>query len=135
MFRSRYNRGEQVRGLRFCAPSLVQSQYQAGTDINVMLQRSLRGDPDAIRRGRSYDASNCPDSFHDAMNILAGARTRWEEMPSALQRAYGSPERYLAAVDAQIRAKSLASSNNGQFVTTKSTKSVDSQGASPTVSE
>lgn len=132
MFRSRFNRGETVRGLKFRAPSLVQPQYQAGTDVNVMLQRSLRGDPDAIRRGRSFDATQCPDSFHDAMNVLASARTQWEEMPPALQRAYGSPERYLAAVDEAIKAKSLVKpSAEPTKSTTTPIEKKDSQGASP----
>lgn len=133
MFNTRFKR-EKVLGLSFRAPSLVQSQYQAGTDINVMLQRSLRGDPDAIRRGRSFDATGCPDSFHEAMNVLANARTQWEEMPPSLQRAYGSPERYLAAVDEAIKAKSLVPSKQVEPVTTKTTptEKKDSQGANPT---
>ena len=100
-FKTTYDRPPH-RGLECKAPSLVQPQYARDTDINVMIQRALGGDPSVFARGASVgvDALDAPEDFHEAMNQLARGDSAWEELPQALKHSYGSKEAFLAAVDA-----------------------------------
>ena len=92
-----------TKGVTFDAPSLTQSQYQRDCDINVMIRRALAGDIDAIVKGNVIDASNAPESLHEAFDILARANTAWEELPSAVRHAYGNKERFLKAYDEEVQ--------------------------------
>lgn len=94
------------RGLECKAPSLVQPQYARETDINVMIQRALGGDPSVFARGASnVDVLAAPEDFHDAMNQLARGDSAWAELPLAVKQSYGSKEAFLAAVDAFVASQ------------------------------
>lgn len=85
----------------FTSPSLCQRQFAADTDVNVLIQRCLSGDASSLAQGRpSYvDASNSPDSFHDAMNKVARSNSLWESIPEQVRATYGSPEGLLNAIE------------------------------------
>lgn len=99
-FKTTYDRPPH-RGLVCKAPSLVQPQFARDTDINVMIQRALGGDPSVFACGATVgvDALDAPEDFHDAMNKLARGDSAWEELPQALKHSYGSKEAFLAAID------------------------------------
>ena len=101
-FRTRFNRAPSV-GVRFDKPSLVQPQFKDSTDINLMIKRALGGDMSVFRsRGNMVDASNAPESYHEAMNIVARAEQAWDSLPDSVKRAYGN-----AAIFVQEYEKSL----------------------------
>lgn len=92
-----------TKGVTFDAPSLTQSQFQRDCDINVMIRRALAGDINAIVKGNVVDASNAPESLHEAFDILARANTAWEELPAAVRHAYGNKERFVKAYDEEVQ--------------------------------
>lgn len=96
-----------TKGVTFDAPSLTQSQFQRDCDINVMIRRALAGDVNAIVKGNVFDASDAPESLHEAFDILARANTAWEELPVAVRHAYGSKERFVQAYDEEVRRISV----------------------------
>lgn len=94
-FRTRFNRAP-VSGVRFDKPSLVQPQFKQASDINVMIKRALGGDMSVFRsRGNMVDASEAPESYHDAMNIITRAEQAWESLPDAVKRAYGNAVNFM----------------------------------------
>lgn len=92
-----------TKGVTFDAPSLTQSQFQRDCDINVMIRRALAGDINAIVKGNVVDASNAPESLHEAFDVLARANTAWEELPAAVRHAYGNKERFVKAYDDEVQ--------------------------------
>lgn len=108
-FKTTYDRPPH-RGLQCRAPSLVQPQFARDTDINLMIQRALGGDPSVFAPGASngVDALDAPEDFHEAMNQLARGETAWAELPLAVKQSYGSKEAFLASVDAFLASQGAA---------------------------
>lgn len=95
MIRSRFNL-KPTQGLKFEAPSLVQSQFAANADINIMLRRALGGDMSVfVGAGHSVDVSDCPESMHDVCNIVARANNAWDSMPDSLKRTFGNSAAFI----------------------------------------
>lgn len=103
-FKHVYNRPPH-KGVTFNSPSLVQPQYARDSDINVMIQRALAGDPSVFSRGGTLgvDATDSPEDFHEAMNTLARGNTAWEELPQALKHAYGNKEAFILALNTPVK--------------------------------
>lgn len=94
-FRTRFNRAP-VSGVRFDKPSLVQPQFKQASDINVMIKRALGGDMSVFRgRGNMVDASEAPESYHEAMNIITRAEQAWDSLPEAVKHAYGNAANFV----------------------------------------
>lgn len=103
-FRTRFNRAP-VSGVRFERPSLVQPQYKQASDINTMIKRALGGDMSVFRaRGHMVDASEAPESYHEAMNIVARAEQAWDSLPDAVRRAYGNAANFVAEYEKSLLA-------------------------------
>lgn len=108
-FRTRFNRTPSV-GVRFDKPSLVQPQFKQASDINVMIKRALGGDMSVFRsRGHMVDASDVPESYHDAMNIVARAEQAWDSLPDAVKRAYGNAANFVQEYEKALVEPSPAS--------------------------
>lgn len=94
-FRTRFNRAP-VSGVRFDKPSLAQPQFKQASDINVMIKRALGGDMSVFRsRGSMVDASEAPESYHDALNIITRAEQAWDSLPDAVKHAYGNAANFV----------------------------------------
>ncbi len=108
-FNTRFNRTP-FKGVRFDKPSLAQPQFKQSSDINVMIKRALGGDMSVFRsRGHIVDASDAPESYHDAMNIVARADQAWESLPDAVKRAYGNSTNFIQAYEKSLAETSVTS--------------------------
>ena len=57
----------------------------------------------AVVHGNVVDASNAPESLHEAFDVLARANTAWEELPDPVRHAYGNKERFVKAYDEEVQ--------------------------------
>lgn len=91
-------------GVKFVKPTLCQAHFRESCDINNLVKRGLTGDVSVFRNPRYVDLLAAPDSFADASNRAAFARTVWEDLPQHVKHAYGSPEALLAEFDREVKA-------------------------------
>lgn len=121
-FNTRFNRAPSM-GVRFDKPSLVQPQFKQSCDINCMIKRALGGDMSVFRScGHIVDASDAPDSYHDAMNIVARADQAWESLPDAVKRAYGNSANFIQAYEKSFAETSVSSETSKIDKTDKTDK-------------
>ena len=75
---------------KFPKETLTEQNHKAACDVNNIMARYTRtGVMDHIRQFEPVYSDFTPEDYHTSMNVVADAKTMFEELPSTMRRHFG----------------------------------------------
>ncbi len=96
-FNTLYNHTK-LEGFKSDKPSKTQQSFGFETDINNIVKGMIA--PSYNQKTPLFNQVVAPDAYENALNVIADANSRFEELPSHIRAEFGNdPKKLLAFID------------------------------------